>query len=88
MTSCDFDKFCSEPCNKTVYKQKSEILKFDEFDECKKEVYLWRSGATDDVKTICSHHEVYFGNKFEQRSSNQKCCNVLKCHTKLKKVKG
>ena len=55
-----------------------ELNTLEDDDQC---VLLWRAGLLenkDKVKTICLHHEQFFGKVFERKAD--KCCGVLKSH--------
>ena len=86
MEDCDFALYSNEPCNKLTHTRRHGILEFNDFEDNTREIYLWRAAASN-VKTICLHHKAYYGQKFEERSSNQKCCNLFQNH-KRKNVKG
>lgn len=78
-SNCDFYSFSEESCHKLTFTRSQRLLDFSKWQEDEQKTYLWRACGAE-AKTICLHHKLFYGNKFEKLQT--KCCDVFKIHTK------
>ena len=82
-SKCSFGELLQTPCNELHFSRSVGLKDVGQLDSDSRDVLLWRAGLREHenlVKTICFHHEQFFGNVFERRQ--EKCCAVLKTHKK------
>lgn len=80
-TACDVGKITSTECHKTSYiKNKGIVNVSSDLSEEDKILLKLRTGATEELHTICFHHRSVYLKKFE--SLQRKCCDPLRKHKK------